>query len=958
MIPTFKSFRKITRASAVQQVTREHYLRDDIPCGIIACTLCSASINNKAVIQGPEVLVPDTNILLHHLETLTHFQDVILMQTVLDEVRARNSAIYNRTRALLAESSCRWFVFSNEHHKDTYVSAEASKEGESANDRNDRAIRTAAHWYAKHAPGMQVLLLTNDRESARMSQEEDPLVPAQGLLEYVKKRGMTDLIDAVESALAARRTEQSKSSSGKEEARYPSYWSEGQLQEALSKGEILFGVLQCSPYNPNEATVIAGERSIAVRGRSAINRAIQGDSVYLQLQHNSPSKNLNEEASKDDEDDQETPFIGEMEAKPEAAPEPSKPLAEGKVVGIKKRPLKNLIGSIDRKTVKADVAMQSVLFIPMDKRYPRVRFQTRQAQNLASQRIIVQIIGWDQNSAYPTGQYIQALGEAGNKQTETAAILLQHDIQHADFTPAVMACLPSATWSFDEEQLTKEHRADFRNFCVVSVDPPGCTDIDDALHARLIAPDVVEVGVHIADVTHFVQPGSPLDREAAARATTVYLVDRRIDMLPGLLGTNLCSLRGGETRLSFSVTWRMRLSDATILETSFTKSVIKSRAAMTYDVAQALLDVPEAPQGVDSEVHRSLHLLNCLAAKLKERRMQAGALTLASPEFRFQLDTESLNPVDVELKEAKAANSMVEEFMLLANCSVAARIHEAFPESAMLRRHPAPLPDAFAALNTAIEPFGHCLDATSSSALAKSLDAAVLPHDPFYNRLIRIMTTRCMLQAEYFAPKGLAREAFWHYGLATPIYTHFTSPIRRYADVVVHRQLCAAIAKNHQNNNEDPAKNSFNLENSKIIQELAENINYRHRMAQYAQRSSVQLFTHLYFRGKGDIRESAYVIKTMSDGFVALIPQYGIEGLVKVSDDERFTFDSSRSVFVDKKEGSMVVIRLFQKITVNIRVEEVEASQREKLIVTCLDPPISCSVSIKEPPKKIANNKN
>lgn len=111
MIPTFKSFRKITRASAVQQVTREHYLRDDIPCGIIACTLCSASINNKAVIQGPEVLVPDTNILLHHLETLTHFQDVILMQTVLDEVRARNSAIYNRTRALLAESSCRWFVF-------------------------------------------------------------------------------------------------------------------------------------------------------------------------------------------------------------------------------------------------------------------------------------------------------------------------------------------------------------------------------------------------------------------------------------------------------------------------------------------------------------------------------------------------------------------------------------------------------------------------------------------------------------------------------------------------------------------------------------------------------------------------------------------------------------------------------------------------------------------------------
>jgi exosome complex exonuclease DIS3/RRP44 len=520
-----------------------------------------------------------------------------------------------------------------------------------------------------------------------------------------------------------------------------------------------------------------------------MNRAVHGDQVaIILLPKDEWDRPESAEEGEEHHEVQTALIVGDEADNPHVAV--GRP--RGKVVAVIARKWRAFCGSIDRKGIRADASVQYVLFCPMDRRIPRIRIRTRQAAQLATQRILVAIDGWDRTSSYPHGHLVRQLGRTGDRATETEAILLEHDVAHADWTPAVLACLPEAgpAWTWTEADMVK--RADLRHIDVCSIDPPGCTDIDDALHAIELPNGNYQVGVHIADVTHFVKPNTPLDTEAAARGTTVYLVDRRIDMLPGLLGTNLCSLKSDVDRFAFSCIWEMT-PDAHIVSTHFTKSLIRSKASFTYDQAQGRLETP--PSATDDSLTLSIRRLNGLAKVLKARRIEAGALTLASPEVRFQLDQETQNPVDVMLKEAKEANSLVEEFMLLANISVAEQLFKHFPDTAILRRHPAPPQDNFEALNRALEARNpeFCLDTTSSKSLALSLDKAIDPADPYLNRLVRIMTTRCMLQAQYFASGAHSYAAFWHYGLACPIYTHFTSPIRRYADVLVHRLLHASI---------------------------------------------------------------------------------------------------------------------------------------------------------------------
>ena len=334
-----------------------------------------------------------------------------------------------------------------------------------------------------------------------------------------------------------------------------------------------------------------------------------------------------------------------------------------------------------------------------------------------------------------------------------------------------------------------------------------CKDIDDALHARRLPNGNVEVGVHIADVSYFVRPGTPIDAEAAIRANTTYLVERRLDMLPGLLTETLCSLKGGQDRFAFSVTWELapRNADIPAATASFTsstaaasssssvaaaaafapfasstaggpavlpplpvdpagvpsiswdllpertryfKSIIHSRAAMTYAAAQALLDDPAAV-GPSHPVGAGIKLLASVARSLRASRKAAGALTLASTEVRVQLDSETHDPLEVTAYELRETNEMVEEFMLLANIWVARRTVEAFPRYALLRRHPAPPPAQFDSLLAAAAAVGVKLDVSSSKALADSLDGAAVRGNPYFNRLLRIMATRwvvCLLR--------------------------------------------------------------------------------------------------------------------------------------------------------------------------------------------------------------------
>ena len=413
------------------------------------------------------------------------------------------------------------------------------------------------------------------------------------------------------------------------------------------------------------------------------------------------------------------------------------------------------------------------LFVPAERKIPKIRIETRQAAALASQKIIVAIDSWPRTSRYPLGHFVRGLGVIGDKATENEVLLLEHDVPHHSFPESVLACLPSLPWSISSEELNK--RTDLRHLDICSVDPPGCTDIDDALHFRKISKDLYEIGVHIADVSHFVRPNTALDKEAANRGTTVYLVDRRIDMVPELLSSNLCSLRPDEERLAFSVIWEVT-PDAKIKKTRFTKSVIRSRRAYTYAEAQCAIDDPVQ----QNDLVKSLRGLNQLAKIMKKNRMDLGALALASPEIRFEVSSETNDPIDVVSKPMLDTNSLVEEFMLLANISVAEFIFQHFPECAVLRRHPVPPASNFEPILKAGKTQGFTLQVESNKALAASLDAAVKPDNPYMNTMLRILATRCMLQAVYFSSGTVAQTDFYHYGLAAPIYTHFTSPIRRY----------------------------------------------------------------------------------------------------------------------------------------------------------------------------------
>lgn len=274
----------------------------------------------------------------------------------------------------------------------------------------------------------------------------------------------------------------------------------------------------------------------------------------------------------------------------------------GRVVGVIRRNWRQYAGSLvqcnesdlvnqnESQLLTADDGIENfesptekAMFLPQDLSTPPVLISTRRLQELLSCRVIVSIDSWPSYSQYPLGHFVRSFGQAGAKTVETSVLLHEYEVPHEAFSDAVMACLPPPDWKITEKIVSE--RTDLRCLPIVSIDPPGCKDIDDALHCRRLADGRLEVGVHIADVGYFVEPGSALDQEAQHRSTSTYLVERRLDMLPGYLTTQLCSLRSHEDHLAFSVIWIMD-DDANIFDVTFCKSVIHSVASLTYDEAQ------------------------------------------------------------------------------------------------------------------------------------------------------------------------------------------------------------------------------------------------------------------------------------------------------------------------------------------------------------------------------------
>lgn len=843
---------------------------------------------------------------------------------------------YKRVRAIIDDEKRCCVAFSNEHHRSTYIDRMPE---ESANDRNDRAIRVAAHWYTQHLKGQaQVLLLTNDAENRRRALSE-------GLLCLTLRQYVEEVIIKTHPDIGELLAHDQLDSDSKEKTGYANHLPSKQLNTLILGGQLKKGTFRVNRdfWSQGQVGVRGITDPVIIPNMDCMNRAVDGDIVALQILSDAEVQaELAKSRASNSRKKQETDGVA-AERK------------YGKVVGIVQRNWRQYCGSLQMSEKKSG----NVLFLPVDQRFPKVRISSLQIETLMDKRIMVQIDSWPADSHYPLGHYVKTLGPIGDRDTETQVLLIEHEVEDTPWSQKVLDCLPpqdfkitvcfilcvvvsfafcffplpfvpsrpiipfliflplvmfhssySPSQLYSQQYLQPEEaakRLDIRETRLVcSIDPPGCKDIDDALHIHKLDNGNFEVAVHIADVTYFVPSGCALDVEAQSRGTSVYLVERRIDMIPSLLSTDLCSLVGNVDRLAFSVFWEMT-PDAEIVDTRFTRTVIRSRAALSYGQAQDMLDDPKANDPIATSVKN----LNMIAKILRRNRMEAGALTLASPEVKFLLDSESQKPTDVEMYQLREANALVEEFMLLANISVAKKILEHFPTFSLLRRHPVPTPASFEPLIKAGGIMGFDINPETSKTLNESLDKVEIEGYPYFNKLFRILTTRCMTQAVYFSTGEVEPSEYLHYGLAAPLYTHFTSPIRRYADVVVHRLLGAAIGIAPL----PPA-----LEDSSHISDICENINHRNRMAQLAGRASVQLYTHIFFREKR-VEEEAMVLSVRKNGIRVIVPKYGIEGSIHLSatdeqddgteeEEKYFEFDEDDLVLTTPKGKFKIFDRL------------------------------------------------
>ena len=897
-----------TKSKKILRIVREHYLRDDIDTGLQSGKLEDHPSLKNELIKQEHYLLPDTNVILQQIDVLEHecVRNVIITDTVLNEVKRRSSPIYKKLRSMIELPDKKFFVFVNTFCKDTWQKRNA---GETSNDYNDRLIRISTQYYQEKllkSRGQACVLITNDKENKRRAETE-------GLIVFTAEEYFTKIVGYPE--LSDKLAMNDENVEVDKKTQYKSHKMLSVLSQGIKSKKYFQGKLNISQNNYLEGKIMLETKEILIQGRENLNRGVHGDLVAVELlsedQWSCPSDVILDVTVQPGAD------IGNQDGPP--AKKKKNAVPTGRVVGIIKRNWRPYCGMLEKPS-----ATRHQLFTPKDSKIPRIKIETKQADKLKNQKIIVKIDSWPANSKYPHGHFVRALGMEGDKDTEREVILLEHDIAHEPFSEAVLNCLPPTDWSIPEKELKK--RLDLRHLPVCSVDPPGCTDIDDCLHC-VDEGEFLNVGVHIADVSYFIRPNTPIDIEASQRGTTVYLIDKRIDMVPGLLSSNLCSLRDDGDRLAFSCLWKMN-KNGEILETKFAKSVIRSKKSMTYAEAQLRIN----DTALTDDVTEGLRGLNKIAKILKAKRIQAGALSLSSPELRFHVDSETHDPIDVKKKEVQETNSLVEEFMLLANCSVAAHIHREFPEFAVLRRHPEPPNSNFDVLINSAKARGLTLSCETSRDLAVSLDALEDNAEaPYIANLLRILATRCMLQAVYFC-SGLETD-FRHYGLAAPIYTHFTSPIRRYSDVMVHRLLAASI---------DADETFDELLNKQDIHRVCQNLNLRHRMAQYAGRASAGLYTQMFFKGRVVTKE-AHVIFARKNAVQVLIMEYGFEGTVFLDRSGEGDKLGEGQIKYDEEACSVevkgVVLKVFDKVVVRIS-HDASNVQRQRVNLHLVEPKI------------------
>ena len=571
---------------------------------------------------------------------------------------------------------------------------------------------------------------------------------------------------------------------------------------------------------------------------------------------------------------------------------------EGEVVEILESKERTFVGKLqvakgfaflitENKTLANDI------FIPKDK--------LKGGKN--GDKAIVRIVEWPDEAKNPLGEVIDILGIAGQNTAEMHAILAEFGLPYK-YPSSVEKAADKIPEAISPEEI--ENREDFRGITTFTIDPKDAKDFDDALSARRLDNGNWEVGVHIADVTHYVKTDGVIDKEAQSRATSVYLVDRTIPMLPERLCNQICSLRPDEEKLCFSAVFELN-SDAVVQNSRICRTIIKSDRRFTYEEAQEVIETGEG------DYKEEILALNDLAKKLRERRFKSGAINFDRYEVKFEIDEQG-KPVRVYFKISKDANKLIEEFMLLANRTVAEFVGRPpkgkTKKTFVYRIHELPDPDKMENFASFIRRFGYKLktDGTKTD-VSKGINSLLdnVQGKPEEN-LIETVAIRAMQKARY------STENIGHYGLAFEYYTHFTSPIRRYPDMMVHRLLDRYLAGGRS-------------VIQKKYEDLCDHCSSMEQVAANAERASIKYKQVEFMQDK---------LGMVFDGVISGVTEWGLyvelnenkcEGLVPIRDldDDYYEFDEKNYCLLGRRKKRQY--RLGDPITIKVAQANLERKQ-------------------------------